>query len=31
MGLPGFDEFELWQTDPAAIQAARAALDGVHD
>ena len=31
MGLPGFDEFELWQTDPAAIRAARAALDGVHD
>ena len=29
MGLPGFDEFELWQTDPDAIRAARLALDSV--
>ena len=29
MGLPGFDEFELWQTDADAIRAARLALDSV--
>lgn len=29
MGLPGFSEFELWQTDEAAIRAARAALDAL--
>ena len=27
MGLPGFDEFELWQTDADAVRAARLALD----
>ena len=31
MGLPGFDEFELWQTDPDAVRAARAALDALSD
>ena len=31
MGLPGFDEFSLWQTDAGAIRAARAALDSVTD
>lgn len=29
MGLPGFDEFTLWQTDAGAIRAARTALDSV--
>ena len=29
MGLPGFDEFELWQTDADAVRAARLALDSV--
>ena len=29
MGVPGFDEFTLWQTDADAIRAARAALDSV--
>ena len=29
MGLPGFDEFELWQTDPDAVRRARQALDSL--
>ena len=29
MGVPGFDEFTLWQTDPDAVRAARAALDSL--
>ncbi len=29
MGLPGFDEFELWQTDAEAIRRARDALDSL--
>ena len=27
MGLPGFSEFVVWQTDPETIRQARAALD----
>ena len=29
MGLPGFSEFELWQTSEANIRAARTALDAL--
>lgn len=29
MGLPGFEEFALWQTDPKAIRQARQALDSL--
>ena len=29
MGLPGFSEFEVWQTDEATIRAARNALDAL--
>ena len=29
MGLPGFSEFELWQTDPEAVRQARQALDSL--
>lgn len=29
MGLPGFEEFELWQTDPDAVRKARQALDSL--
>ena len=29
MGLPGFEEFLLWQTDPDAVRRARQALDQV--
>ena len=29
MGLPGFEEFELWQTDPEAVRRARQALDSL--
>ena len=29
MGLPGFSEYDLWQTDEANIRAARAALDAL--
>ena len=29
MGLPGFEEFELWQTDPEAVCRARQALDSL--
>ena len=29
MGLPGFEEFELWQTDPDAVRRARQALDSL--
>ena len=27
MGLPGLDEWHIQQTDPAAVQAARIAMD----
>ena len=30
MGLPGFSEYDLWQTDEANIRAARAALDALE-
>ena len=30
MGLPGFSEFEIWQTSQENIRAARAALDRLH-
>ena len=30
MGLPGFSEFELWQTREDAIRAARTVLDGLQ-
>ncbi len=29
MGLPGFDEFQLWQTSPEAVRQARAVLDNL--
>ncbi len=29
MGLPGFSEFEVWQTSEANIRAARQALDSL--
>jgi len=29
MGLPGFSEFELWQTSETNIRAARKALDAL--
>ena len=29
MGLPGFSEFEIWQTSEANIRAARTALDAL--
>ena len=29
MGLPGFSEFEVWQTNEANIRAARQALDSL--
>lgn len=29
MGLPGFEEFALWQTDPDAVRRARQALDSL--
>ena len=29
MGLPGFSEFEIWQTSEANILAARTALDAL--
>ena len=30
MGLPGFSEFDLWQTREDAIRAARTVLDGLQ-
>lgn len=29
MGLPGFDEYELWQTNEEVIRSARQALDRI--
>lgn len=29
MGLPGFSEFEIWQTSEENIRAARTALDAL--
>ena len=31
MGLPGFSEFEVWQTSEANIRAARQALDAIKN
>ena len=31
MGLPGFSEFEVWQTSEENIRAARQALDAIKN